>query len=51
VAEIEFYRNGVKLNGTGYGTLDSWNNEGSSFDKALDGNVETFLDAPNGDGA
>ena len=50
VAEIEFYRGGVKLNGTGYGTFGSWNNSGNPFDKALDGNVETFFDAPDGDG-
>ncbi|MFZ0712273.1 MAG: fibronectin type III domain-containing protein, partial [Terrimicrobiaceae bacterium] len=35
VAEIEFYRNGVKLTGTGYGTPGSWNNSGNTFDKAL----------------
>jgi hypothetical protein len=51
VAEIEFYRNGVKLNGTGYGTPGSWNNEGNTFDKALDGNVNTFFDAPTINGA
>ena len=51
VAEIEFYRNGVKLNGTGYGTPGSWNNQGNTFDKALDGNVNTFFDAPTASGA
>jgi hypothetical protein len=51
VAEIEFYRNGVKLNGTGYGTPGSWNNQGNTFDKALDGNVNTFFDAPMASGA
>ena len=51
VAEIEFYRNGVKLNGTRYGTLGSWNNEGNTFDEALDGNVNTFFDAPTSSGA
>jgi hypothetical protein len=51
VAEIEFYRDGVKLNGTGYGTPGSWNNAGGTFDKALDGNVNTFFDAPTEDGA
>jgi hypothetical protein len=51
VAEIEFYRNGVKLNGTGYGTPGSWGDEGNSFDKALDRYVDTFFDSPNGDGA
>ena len=45
VAEIEFYRDGVKLTGTGFGTPGSWNNEGSTFDKALDGNTNTFFDS------
>ena len=51
VAEIEFYRNGVKLTGTGYGTPGSWNNSGNTFDKALDGNVTTFFDSQVPDGA
>jgi hypothetical protein len=50
VAEIEFYRNGVKVTGTGFGTPGSWSNSGSTFDKALDGDVNTFFDAPNADG-
>jgi hypothetical protein len=50
VAEIEFYRNGVKLTGTGYGTPGSYNNNGNTFEKALDGNVNTRFDGkvPNG---
>jgi List-Bact-rpt repeat protein/fibronectin type III domain protein len=44
VAEIEFYRNGVKLTGTGYGTPGSYNNNGNTFEKALDGNVNTRFD-------
>jgi hypothetical protein len=51
VAEVEFYRNGVKLNGTKFGTTGSWNNEGNTFDKALDWNEDTFFDAPINDGA
>jgi len=51
VSEIEFYRGGAKVTGTGYGTPGSWNNEGNTFDKALDGNVSTFFDAPTSDGA
>ena len=50
VAEIEFYRSGVKLTGTGFGTAGSWSNGGDTFVKALDGNVNTFFDAPNADG-
>jgi Domain of unknown function (DUF4082)/Divergent InlB B-repeat domain/Fibronectin type III domain len=51
VSEIEFYRGGAKVTGTGYGTPGSWNNEGNTFDKALDGNVSTFFDASTSDGA
>jgi hypothetical protein len=51
VAEIEFYRDGVKLTGPGFGTLGSWNNQGNTLEKALDGNVSTFFDAPNPNGA
>ena len=50
VAEIEFYRSGVKVTGTGFGTPGSWYNSGNTFDKALDGDVNTFFDAPNADG-
>ena len=39
VAEIELYRDGVKLTGTGFGTPGSWNNQGNSLEKALDGNI------------
>ena len=50
VAEIEFYRSGAKVIGAASGTPGSWNNEGSTFDKALDRNLDTFFDAqqPNG---
>jgi hypothetical protein len=41
VAEIAFYRDGVKLTGTGFGTPGSWNNQGNTLDKALDGNLST----------
>ena len=51
VAEIEFYRDGVKLNGGGFGTPGSWNSQGSTFDKALDGNLGTFFDASINTGA
>ena len=51
VAEIEFYRSGVKVTGTGFGTPGSWSNSGSTFDKALDGDVNTFFDAPIASGA
>lgn len=43
LAEIELYRDGVKLTGTGSGTPSSWSGQGSAFDKALDGNPDSFL--------
>ncbi|HEY5811365.1 MAG TPA: hypothetical protein VIT23_01780 [Terrimicrobiaceae bacterium] len=42
VAEIEFYRDGVKVPGAGFGTPGSWSNGGNTLDKALDANVNTF---------
>ena len=51
VAEIEFYRDGIKLTGQAIGTPGSWNNQGSTFAKALDGNLDTFFDAPLNTGA
>ena len=51
VAEIEFYRDGVKLTGGGFGTPGSWNNQGSTLEKALDGDPNTFFDAPIASGA
>ncbi|HEU4678100.1 MAG TPA: hypothetical protein VFS35_01180, partial [Terrimicrobiaceae bacterium] len=51
VAEVEFYRNRTKLNGGGFGTPGSWYDLGNTFDKALDGNVDTFFDAPINTGA
>ncbi|HET7238072.1 MAG TPA: fibronectin type III domain-containing protein [Terrimicrobiaceae bacterium] len=50
VAEIEFYRGGVKLKGTGYGTTGSWRNRGNTFQKALDSNTGTYFDAPTANG-
>ena len=50
VAEIEFYRNEVKVSGSGYGTPGSWNGNGNNFSMALDGNVETRFDGPTPDG-
>ena len=52
VAEIEFDSQGVKLTGTGFGTAGSYNNDGNTFAKALDGSTGTYFDAPapgNGD--
>ena len=46
VAEVEFYDvNNVKLTGTLFGTGPSWsNNPNTTFDKAFDGDVNTFFD-------
>ncbi len=41
VMEIEFYRAGVKLEGTGYGSPGSWPSGVYTFDKALDGDINT----------
>ena len=46
VVEIQFYRAGVKLEGTGYGSPGSWVNGGSTFDKALDGDSNTYFNGP-----
>jgi hypothetical protein len=51
IAEIEFYRSGVKASGGAFGTPGSWYDLGNTFDKALDGNLETFFDAPIPTGA
>jgi hypothetical protein len=50
VAEIEFYRAGLKLSGTGFGTSGSWSNAGNTFSKALDGDTRSFFDGPVSDG-
>jgi hypothetical protein len=41
----EFYRDGIKVSGQGIGTPGSWFDLGNTFDKALDGDLETFFDA------
>ena len=50
VAEIEFYRAGLRLSGTGFGTSGSWINLGNTFSKALDGDTRSFFDGPVSDG-
>jgi hypothetical protein len=49
IAEIEFYRNGMKIHGTAYGTSGSWN-KGNTFEKALDGDINTYFDGPTANG-
>jgi PA14 domain/Fibronectin type III domain/Divergent InlB B-repeat domain len=51
VAEIEFYRAGSKLTGTGFGTSGSWSGAGDTFVNALDGDTETFFDGPDANGS
>jgi Fibronectin type III domain/Divergent InlB B-repeat domain len=50
VAEIEFYRDGAKIQGTGFGTPGSFRNRGATFQKALDANTSTFFDGPTANG-
>ena len=56
VAEVEFDSgtgaSAVKLMGTAFGTAGSYNNDGFTFGKALDGDTSTYFNAPapgNGD--
>jgi hypothetical protein len=50
VAEIMFYgTNGKKLRGKAIGTSGSWRNMMMTFDKAFDGHLATFYDAPQRD--
>ena len=44
VTEIEFYRNGIKVTGIGFGSLGSFENNGMTFHKALDGDLQTYFD-------
>ncbi len=50
VAEIEFDSvsggTATKLTGTAFGTAGSYNNDGFTFSKALDGSTSTYFDAP-----
>ena len=46
VAELEFWRNGVKMTGTAFGTEGSWENNGNTYPQALDGNTSTYFEGP-----
>lgn len=51
VAEVEFYgEEGKKLTGKNIGTSGAWYNGMTTCDKAFDGNIYTFFDAPEGKG-
>ena len=54
VSEIEFYSgtgtSAVKLTGTPFGSPGSYDNDGSTFDKAFDGDTTTCFDGPGPDG-
>lgn len=52
LTELEFYRDGVKIIGPGFGTPGSWNNESNrTFDAALDGDLDTYFNGPSGTNA
>jgi Chitobiase/beta-hexosaminidase C-terminal domain/PA14 domain len=46
VAELEFWRNGVKITGTTFGTAGSWQDNGRTYPQALDGNTSTYFEGP-----
>ena len=46
VAELEFWRDGVKMTGTAFGTEGSWENNGHTYPQALDGSTSTYFDGP-----
>jgi hypothetical protein len=46
VAEIEFYSGEKRLQGKGFGTNGSRDNKGNTFEKALDGDPETYFEGP-----
>ena len=50
VTEIEFYRNGIKATGEGFGSPGSYENSGLTFHKALDGDLGTYFDGPAANG-
>jgi beta-galactosidase len=54
IAEMAFYSLGPHCNlltGTIIGTSGSWNNDGDTIQLAMDGNIQTFFDAPAGTNA
>lgn len=52
LTELEFYRDGVKLAGPGFGTAGSWNNEAHrTFEAALDGDLDSYFNGPPGKNA
>ena len=46
MAELEFYAGKVKLTGSGFGTAGGWR----TWQKAIDGNINTWFDSNNADG-
>lgn len=49
IAELEFYHGDTKLTGVGVGSPGSYQNDpATTFDKALDGNIATFVDNVGG---
>lgn len=45
------HANATRLSGESIGTEGSWDDSGNTRDKALDGDTDTFFDAPHGEGA
>jgi hypothetical protein len=50
IAELEFYNGTTRITGTGFGTAGSYNSNGNTFVKALDGLTTTHFDAPTASG-
>ena len=51
VAELEFWAGTTKLSGAAFGDGGgAWGGSANTFEKALDGNTQTFYDANNGSG-
>lgn len=48
---VDVWQTAGRLGGTLIGTTGSWNNAGNTRDKAMDGDLETFFDAPTAAGA
>lgn len=49
VAEIEFYASGVRLRGVGFGTTGSRDDRGTTWEKALDGDIATAFEGRSHD--
>lgn len=50
IAELEFYYEKQKISGTPIGIEGSWYDNGMTKDKVFDGDIDTYFDAPQGNG-